>query len=371
METGVPDEFQSKTGAAEPGIRLPSEDLFDLVPSAISIVDRDFRLLKTNRTFRELFGDRIGHYCYRVYKGRSEICMDCPMGRTFRDGSVHQSEEVVRTADGRLIQMAVQTAPLRGDDGQILGGMEVATDISRTLAAQQELVLLGQAMAGMAHYIKNVVTGLEGGVFVVEEGMEGNDRDLLREGWEMVRRNIRRVAKLSRDQLYCSRERLVEKREVDLNALVCEAIGLYRKRAAQEGIELHVELDRRLETAQVDPEGFHNLLTNLLSNALDACIFDTAKERHWISVKTFLGSQQEFILEVAENGIGIPKEMCGEVFTEMFTTKGSSGTGLGLLVAHRVACAHRGQISVLSDQGVGTVFTAIFPLPEGPGTLQT
>ena len=49
--------------------------------------------------------------------------------------------------------------------------MEVATDISRTVASQQELVLLGQAMAGMAHYIKNIVTGLEGGIFVVEEGI--------------------------------------------------------------------------------------------------------------------------------------------------------------------------------------------------------
>ena len=104
-------------------------------------------------------------------------------------------------------------------------------------------------------------------------------------------------------------------------------------------------------------------MTNLLSNALDACIYDTGKERHWISVKTFLGSQQELVVEVAENGLGIPKEMCGDVFTEMFTTKGPLGTGLGLLVVHRVVCAHGGQISVLSDEAVGTVFTVILPLP--------
>jgi len=360
----VSDDHHSKSSNGAADSRFPSEDLFDLVPSAISIVDRDFRLRKTNRTFRELFGDCIDHYCYRVYKGRSETCRDCPMGKTFVDGNVHQSEEVVRTADGRMIQMAVQTAPLRDGNGQIVGGMEVATDISRTLAAQQELVLLGQAMAGMAHYIKNVLTGLEGGVFVLEEGIKSGDKKLLSTGWEMVRRNISRVTKLSRDQLYCSRERPVEKRDVDPNSLVCEAVGLYRELAARQGIEMHVELDRRLESVCLDPEGFHNLLTNLLSNALDACIYDTGKNRHWVSVKTLRGSQHELVVEVAENGMGIPKEMCGDVFTEMFTTKGPLGTGLGLLVVHRVVCAHGGQISVLSDEGVGTVFTVILPLPE-------
>ena len=152
------------------------EDLLDLVPSIISIQDRDFRIRKVNRAFRDLFGDRVGQHCYEVYKGRTEVCLDCPMARTFQDGKVHRSEEVVRTDDGTMIQMAVETTPINAGNGEVIGGMEVATDISRTVASQQELVLLGQAMATMAHYIKNIVTGLEGGIFVVEEGM-ANDRD--------------------------------------------------------------------------------------------------------------------------------------------------------------------------------------------------
>lgn len=344
------------------GLVAQGERLVDLVPSAVSIQDLRFRIRKVNRTFRALFGDRVGEYCYEVYKGRKEVCLDCPMAKTFRDGKVHESEEIVRTTDGSVVQMAVRTAPLIGKNGAIRGGMEVATDISRTLASQQELVALGQAMASMAHYIKNIVTGLEGGMFVVEEGMESNDEDLLQEGWRMVRRNIERVTKLSRDQLYCSRERDPEFQEIDPNSLVCEAARLYRDKALKHGVDLHVELDDRLESARLDPEGFHNLMTNLLSNALDACVFDTTKERHWISVKTVLDPTGELVLEVADNGQGIPKNMCGEVFAEMFTSKGRSGTGLGLLVIYRVVCAHGGQVSVLSDEDVGTVFTVILPI---------
>jgi Signal transduction histidine kinase len=108
------------------------------------------------------------------------------------------------------------------------------------------------------------------------------------------------------------------------------------------------------------------MVTNLLSNALDACRFDTTKERHWVSVKTFLEAGGQLHLEVADNGPGIPRRLCGAVFQEMFTTKGAGGTGLGLLVVYRVVCAHEGQVTVLSEEGVGTIFTVILPLGRSP-----
>ncbi len=359
-------ERQHGPGADE--LRVQADRLFDLVPSAISIQDRNYRIRRVNAAFRRTFGERVGEYCYRVYKGRSMVCLDCPMARTFADGGVHSSEEVVQAASGDLLHVTVQTSPILGPDGTVVGGMEVLTDISPSSAARRELILLGQAMAGMAHSIKNLLTGLEGGVYVVEEALRDGDDELLAEGWEMVRRNVERVARLSRDQLYCCRDRRPEVRLVEINPLVCEAAELYRARAARDGIRLEVELDGRLGAGWLDPEGFHNLLTNLLSNALDACRFDTGKRDHWISVKTFLESGGQLHLEVADNGQGIPEKLCGSVFSEMFTTKGGGGTGLGLLVVYRVVCAHDGRITVLSEEGVGTVFTVILPLkPPGEG----
>jgi len=345
---------------------VQTDQLLDIVPSAISIQDRSFRIIYANETFRRLLGDRVGELCYAVYKGRSEVCLGCPLARTFQDGQIHVSEEVVQTLRGETIQVAVQTAPIR-ENGAIVGGMEVATDISKTAETRHELILLGQAMAGMAHYIKNILTGLEGGVFVVEEGLNSGDERLLREGWGMVRRNIERVGKLSRDQLYCSRERAPERRMVEVAPLICEAVELYREKAAAVDVELLTNIDPRLGggwKGWMDAEDVHNLLTNLLSNAVDACAFDTDKEHHWVQVGAFLEPGGQLRLEVADNGRGIPRELCGEVFTEMFTTKGAGGTGLGLLVVYRVVCAHGGDIAVLSDEGVGTVFNVILPLSE-------
>jgi signal transduction histidine kinase len=77
----------------------------------------------------------------------------------------------------------------------------------------------------------------------------------------------------------------------------------------------------------------------------------------------------QLTLEVADNGTGIPADLHSEVFSEMFSTKGARGTGLGLLVVYRVATAHRGEISVLSDDGFGTVFTVIFPPPADVASI--
>jgi len=73
---------------------------WDEMPCYLSIHDRDFRIIEGNRRFREDFGERIGQYCYRVYKGRDEICPNCPVEATFLDGNNHPSEQLLTTASG-------------------------------------------------------------------------------------------------------------------------------------------------------------------------------------------------------------------------------------------------------------------------------
>lgn len=345
---------------------VPCDRLFDLVPSAISVIDRGFRIRRVNETFRRMFGDRVGESCYAVFKGRHLRCQSCPMARTFDDGGIHHGEELVDTLNGGARKVAVQTSPIVGAGGRVIAGLEVATDISRSVEQWQELALLGRAMAGLAHYIKNVLTGLDGGVFVVEEAFARHDDTLLRRGWDMVRRNIDRVGRLSREQLYCSRERVPVLQDVSPNSVVCEAARLFAPKVAQEGVAFTVELDPRVGHGWIDSEGLHNLVTNLLVNALEACRFDTGKDHHWIAVKSVTDSGGRFVLEVADNGHGIPSEVNCRLFSDVLSTRGTAGTGLGLLVVYHVVSAHRGEIAVLSEDGLGSVFTVALPLQPRP-----
>jgi PAS domain S-box-containing protein len=119
--------------------RRYSDKIFDAIPGYISVQDREFRLTAANKAFRKDFGDIEGRYCYQVYKQRPEKCENCPVERTFRDGQKHQSEEVVRTIDGREVHVLVNTTPIRNDSGEVTDVIEMSTDITELKNLQHQL----------------------------------------------------------------------------------------------------------------------------------------------------------------------------------------------------------------------------------------
>jgi PAS domain S-box-containing protein len=353
--------------------RQKFEQLFNMVPCYISIQDRDFTILQTNELFRREFGDREGQKCHLSYKGAEKICEDCPVQKTFRDGEVHSSEEVVVTKDGQEANVIVYAAPIRNESGTIEAVMEMSTNITEVKKLQRELTLMGQTVASMAHTIKNLLMGLEGGIFVVSTALEQKDDDLLMEGWEMVHRNVDKVSRMVKDLLYCAKEREHTFKPVDPAAIAREVYELFEEKAKTDEIELRLELADEIPTAELDPDAVHNLLSNLISNAIDACKFDFSKQEHSIHLRALLQHPDRVVYEVEDNGKGIPSEWSTKVFDNFFSTKGDKGTGIGLLVARKVVQQHHGDISFTSEPNEGTTFRVVLPIrqpelpPDGSG----
>ena len=90
-----------------------SDIIFDAMPGYLTVQDRNLRIIEANENFRRDFGDYDGRYCYQVYKHRPEKCEDCPVERTFHDGQNHRSEEIVKTLDGKEVNVIVYTTPIR------------------------------------------------------------------------------------------------------------------------------------------------------------------------------------------------------------------------------------------------------------------
>jgi len=112
----------------------------------------------------------------------------------------------------------------------------------------------------------------------------------------------------------------------------------------------------------IDPRILHSSLLNLVTNALDACIFDadTAKcFRVSLESRREPGGWSQF--QVSDNGIGMPPEVKAKLFSSFFSTKGHRGTGLGLLVTRKLIEEHGGEIEVDSQAGKGTTFTVRLP----------
>jgi len=346
--------------------------LFEKVPCYIVVLNKDFRIVRANERTRKTFGAKTGQYCWEVFKHKSTKCEDCPAERTFLDGETHTSDQVGVNMQGEPTYYVVTTSPLLGTDATT-HVIEMAVDVTRLHVLEAEkleaerLAAVGQTVAGLAHGIKNILTGLEGGVYIFKTGLERDDRARLNQGWEILDRNIAKISTLTKNLLSFSKGRVPEVRMVRPADLVREVMDLYREAASQQGIDLIAEADEHIPPAPFDPEGIHTCLANLVSNALDACqLSDLPNCKVTVRCKE---EKDTIVFEVEDQGCGLDYEVKQKVFTNFFTTKGESGTGLGLLLTRKITQEHGGRITMESAPGKGSLFRLLFPrsrLPKPP-----
>jgi signal transduction histidine kinase len=253
------------------------------------------------------------------------------------------------------------------DNGRMIGSVGFYQDLRTFKKLEREkrdsdrLAVVGQTVAGLAHGIKNVIQGLEGGLFVVDTAIEDHDQTLLDRGWEMVRSNIGRVSALTQDLLSYSKERSPDFEKSNPNLLAEEVCALFDLKAKEKAITIRREFDPDIPEIFLDARGIHTCLSNLISNAIDACEMDEKPADHVIVVKTFQDAPWGVVFEVSDNGVGMDEETKTKVFSSFFSTKGSKGTGLGLLVTSKIVQEHGGEISFDSEPGEGTTFSISLP----------
>jgi len=341
------------------------QTLFEGVPCYIAVLDEDLVIVRANKRFRDTFGQPSQRHCYEVYKRRPHACADCPARKTFDDGQIHSSPQEGVAKDGSRVDYVVTTSPFSQDGDSPTHVIEMALDVTelrtleRELLDAERLAAVGQTVAGIAHGVKNILMGLEGGMYVVNSGLRRGDRSVINQGWEMLERNIERISNLIRDFLAFSKGRAPEVEVADPNEIAKDVVALYQDAARGAGIELRSELSPDVRNAPLDPKGIHACLTNLVSNAMDACQM-SERRRCCVTVRT-LEENDALIFEVADNGCGMDYEIKQKVFTTFFTTKGTKGTGLGLLETRRIVREHGGRILVDSTPNEGSVFRLVFP----------
>jgi len=236
------------------------------------------------------------------------------------------------------------------------------------MQAQEEVIRterrasIGETVAALAHCIKNVLTGLGGGMYMAQVGMAQQKADMLEEGWAMFQRNMERVSDLILDLLRYSTERTPEREICSPNHIVSEVVELCRKRAKEHDVKLKTALDSNLKEAYLDRDGILKVLSNVISNAIDACIYDEDTSKTWeVTVKSKLDingdADENIVFEISDNGCGMTDEVKAQLFHRFFTTKPGLGVGFDLLVTQKIIHEHGGEISLESRPGEGTTFS--------------
>jgi len=232
----------------------------------------------------------------------------------------------------------------------------------------EKMATIGKMAAVVAHEINNPLSGILTYAKLIRKWIERGESQTTKRGdaeqcLNLIADESRRCGELVKNLLSFSRTAPVNRQSTDLNAVLERSIRLVAPQMEMKGVEVHADLPQGLPRVQCDPGQIEQVVLALSMNALDAM---PRGGNLWISTR----AQQktgEMIIQVRDDGSGIPTEILPHIFEPFLTTKESGkSVGLGLAVSHNIVERHSGRIEVQSELGKGTVFTVTLPLDSNP-----
>lgn len=265
------------------------------------------------------------------------IHLDCPVTRH----TYNEYELKLITAIGYQTGLAIENARL------------VQSHLQR-----ERLAAAGETVAHLSHYIKNILQGMRSGADVVERGIEKRDLATTAQGWHIVERNLDRSYNLMMNMLAFSKDREPRFEQLQVNRIVEEVVALVQKQADAKRVVLLADLDEHAPAIPVDYDGVHQIVLNIVTNAIDA----VAPEKGMVNVRTrFDATEHAFILSVTDNGPGVPADVRERIFEPFYSSKGHGGTGLGLAVARKIVRELGGAIQLVDPPDGGAEFRVQLP----------
>jgi len=274
-------------------------------------------------------------------------------------GRLVNYESLLISKNGEEIPVRI-SGTILFENHEAIGLVFFFQDLREMKRLQNELVekerrsAIGQTVAGMAHYIKNILNGLEGGVYMVNTSMKRDKPDLFSKGWTIVENNISKISDLVLNMLIYSEDKEPEMEYCSPNDLAEDIFDMMMEKAAQSQVKLIKDFDTDMEECYLDPDGLQSCLINVASYAIDFLSKESQIDEASVVIKTRkVGGGVGF--DIMMNGLNLPKELQEQPFEQFFTVKGSRGRGFGLLVANKIVEENGGSITFkASPGGIGT-----------------
>ena len=231
------------------------------------------------------------------------------------------------------------------------------------------LAAVGSTIAGLAHCIKNILQGLEGGTSVVDKGLGVGNMEAVMMAWPVIKDSQTRITQLVMNMLDYSKEREPAYAKADLYDHMKGIHDLMVDRAANTGVTVDFAFDEAMPQVECDPMAIYRATLNLVTNAIDAAQEGGGQ----VNLDVAPSDDLEYVfIRVRDNGPGIEEDVRPKLFEAFQSTMDSEGTGLGLAVSHKIATEHGGEILIDSEVGEGTSFIIKLPAKRpgkdgGPG----
>lgn len=358
-------EALSRTAETEPAPPPPSwpAEVLDALEMAVVALDRDRRVVYTNRRLEELLGVEpgalLGMTGSRLFPGAE--------ARWLR-GLAREARDFRLETEGRELTLRAESLPIRDPEGEATGSVVLAETISETEDGEfqkkiDRLVSLGELSAYVAHEIRNPLTGIRTTVQFV--GSKFNPRDPRREDLDDVIRELDRIEQIITGLLLFARPPAARPQPCDLHAVLDKTLDMVGIQAADAQVGIVKEYAGDLPLVFADPDLVQQVFLNLSLNALQA-MPQGGTLRVATGVRRYRTRRSLVDVSFHDSGVGIPRELMEKIFDPFFTTR-SMGTGLGLSISLQIMREAGGTITAKNNPGEeGATMRASFPVPAEP-----
>lgn len=339
------------------------QSIFDKLGDSIKIIDRNFEIVFINevaeRNLGKTLGSTLGLKCHEEFYGESEACSFCSASNVFQSGKEETIEYSVPNDEGELKHYELRVFPLKDENSEVNYVIEVTRDITQRkkleekLLYSEKLALLGEVSMGVAHEIRNPLTGIRLGLDALSEGV--SDDPEYSEIHESIVKDINRLDSVLNQLLDFTREKISNKRPSNLIENLESALFFVKRVAKRQNIVIHKNYEPSDKIVLVvDTNQVQQVFLNILLNSIQAM---ESGGNLFICVKK-VANGFEFIFR--DTGHGISKENQKKLFDLFFTTK-QNGTGIGLSMSNKIIKDHNGSVLIDSEEGIGTTVTIFLP----------
>ena len=347
--------------------KIEWENTFNAITDMITIHDKNYNILRANKAAGKILGlpslEEQTVKCYRYYHGTDQPPEYCESCKSLETGETVTCE-MYEPHLSKFLE--IRAMPLNDSNGELIGLIHVIRDITQrrrveeALQRAEQLKMVGELAAGLAHEIKNPLAGIKGSIQVLVEtaSIAEEDRSLILKAID----EIKRIDILLKSLLNFAKPPKLHLMATDVNDLLDKAVSLSLKHPSlspggSKTINVLKDFDPDIQEIMADPMQLQQVFLNLMFNAIEAMPKGGA-----LAVKTFLDDSDNVLrIAISDTGKGMEPQMLDQIFQPFFTTK-RKGSGLGLSICQRLVDQHEGTLSVESAPGKGTVFTILLPV---------
>ncbi|MBP1602266.1 MAG: multi-sensor hybrid histidine kinase, partial [Acidobacteria bacterium] len=343
------------------------ETTFDAMQDCVSVHDPSGKVIRANvalaRRLKTIPQKVIGKYCSELY------CTAGPDGpRCGHIGSLQSEglivEEVELPEMGGTFQVSI--GPWYDKNNRLVGSIHVAKDISNEKLLQQQLIqseklsAIGELISGIAHELNNPLTGVMGYSQLLQ--MRGDLDDRAKDSLVKINNLATRCQRIVQNLLSFARKQKPERTLTSVNEILGRTVELRSYELQVNNIELVLELDPQLPRTIADAHQLQQVFLNVITNAEQAMLETRGRGRLTIRTRNDIAGGR-IVVEVTDDGPGIPEQHLTKIFDPFFTTKEvGKGTGLGLSLAYGIIKEHAGNIYARSRLGEGSTFVIELPV---------